>query len=78
MPRSCSSSGVRSNGGEAERAGERLGAIQIRLLELEPGDVGDLDDRIAGPTGVLARQRALLAVQVVVGADGAAHQNLLK
>ena len=27
---------------------------------------------------VLARARTLLAVQLVVGADGAAHQNLLK
>ena len=61
--------GGAQHGGEAERAGERLGADQVRLLELQPGQVVHLDHRVARPPGVLAAQRALLAVQVVVGVD---------
>ena len=49
--------------GEPERAGERLGAVQVRLLELQPGQVGTLMTGFARPSRVLARQRALLAVQ---------------
>ena len=67
VPRSCSSSAVRSTVAKPKACGERLGASQVGLLELQPGDVGDLDDRIARPSGVLPGERALLAVQVVVG-----------
>ena len=64
-------------GGEAERVSEGLGAGQVGLLELQPGDVVHLDHRIAGPPRVLALAGALLAVQVSVGADGVAHRSLL-
>jgi len=39
---------------EAEVAGEDLRPVQIRLLELQPGQVGDLDHGVPGPAGVLA------------------------
>jgi len=63
------------DGAEAEREGERLGANQVRLLELQPGDVVHLDHRIAGSPRMFPGSSALLAVQVVVGADGVAHSN---
>ena len=63
--------------GEAEGLRERLGAPEVWFLELQPGDVGDLDHRIARPSGVLTTAGALLAVQVIVGADGVAHAHLL-
>jgi hypothetical protein len=57
--------------------GKRFGHPQIRLLELEPRDVGHLDDRIARPPRVLAFLGAVLAVQVVVGTDNVIHPQFL-
>ena len=55
---------------EAERPREGLGAGQVRLLELQPGQIADLDQRVARAARVLPAQRALLAVQVLcVGVD---------
>jgi hypothetical protein len=51
---------------EPERPGELLGPAQIRLLELEPGQVENLDDGVLRAPGVFAGQRALLAVQVAM------------
>jgi hypothetical protein len=51
---------------EAEGSGEQLGPLKIGFLELEPGQVVHLDDRVARPTRVLARQRTLLTVQTSV------------
>lgn len=62
---------------EAEGAGEDLGPLQIRLLELQPRQVVHLEDRVAGPPGVLAPQRALLAVQTRVGIVPVDHVALL-
>jgi len=53
-------------GGEPERVRELLGSLQVRLLELQPGDVLDLDHRVDGAARVLTAQRTLLAVQVAV------------
>jgi hypothetical protein len=53
-------------GREAERAGEDLGPSQVGFLELQPGEIADLDDRVDGPARVLAGQGALLAVQAGV------------
>ena len=58
---------------ETERASEGLRAIQVGLLKLQPGDVVDFDHRVARPAGVLAFPRALLAVQIFMGFDEAAH-----
>ena len=69
--------GGAQNGGEAERARERLGPVQVRLLELQPGDVGTLITGLRDRPGCSPRQGALLAVQVVVSADGVAHHDLL-
>ena len=66
VPRNCSSSGRALCRLEAEGPRERLGAGQVGLLELQPGDVDDLDHRISGPAGVLAGERSLLAVQVLM------------
>ena len=49
---------------EPEGQGEALGPLQVGLLELQPGQVVDLDDGVGGPAGVLAGQGAVLAVQV--------------
>ena len=43
--------GGAQRGREAEGARERLGAVQVGLLELQPGDVLHLDDWIAGRPG---------------------------
>jgi hypothetical protein len=43
--------------------GERLRPIEVRFFELQPREVMHFDDRLGGPTPVLARQRALLTVQ---------------
>ncbi len=64
-------------GREAERVSECLGARKVGLLELEPGDVVHLDHRVAGPSRVLALAGALLAMQVVVGADQVVHSTPL-
>ncbi|MEI2716452.1 MAG: hypothetical protein V9E98_05575 [Candidatus Nanopelagicales bacterium] len=53
---------------EPEVTREQLGLLQVRLLELQPRQTRDLDQRIAGPAGVLTRLGALLAVQTGVGA----------
>jgi hypothetical protein len=42
--------------------GEALGPLQIRLLELQPRQVVDLDEGIAGASRMLARHCAVLAV----------------
>jgi hypothetical protein len=39
---------------ETEGSRERLGARQVRFLELQPRDVGDFDHRIPRATGVFA------------------------
>ena len=49
--------------GEAEVGAEPLRAVQVRLLELQPGQPGHLDQGIPGPPRVLSGQRAGLAVQ---------------
>jgi hypothetical protein len=54
---------------------ERLGAREVGLFELQPGDVVHLDHRVAGPSRVLALTGALLAVQVIVGADQVVHSS---
>ena len=63
-------------GVKAERPRERLGAHQVWLFELQPGDVDDLDHRISRPVGVVARQRSLLAVQVAVSVVRLSHDRL--
>jgi hypothetical protein len=55
---------------ETESPRERLGADQVRLVELQPGDVGDSDRRIAGSTGMFAGSGTLLAVQVLMQVAG--------
>ena len=57
------------HGGEAERPREGFRADQVWFLELQPGQIADLDQRVAGAPGVLPAQGALLAVQVFVGVD---------
>ncbi len=57
------------HGGEAERPREGLRADQVWFLEFQPGQIADLDQRVAGAPGVLPAQGALLAVQVFVGVD---------
>ena len=69
VPRSCSSSAVCSYRGEPEGSGEGLGADQVRFLELEPGQVADLDQGVFRAAGVLSAPGALLAVQSFVGVD---------
>ena len=54
---------------EPERQRERLRLLEVRLLELQPDDVVDLDHGVGGAARVLTRQSALLAVQAIVGAD---------
>ena len=57
--------GGAQRGREAEGVREGLGADQVGLLELQPGDVAHFDHGVAGPAGVLALAGALLAVQVL-------------
>jgi hypothetical protein len=52
--------------GEAEVGAEPLGTVQVRLLELQPGQPGHLDQGIARPAGMLPGPRAGLAVQRAV------------
>ena len=52
--------------GEAEVGQEPLGPVQVRLLELQPCQARHLDQRVAGPPGVLVGQRPYLAVQRTV------------
>ena len=52
--------------GEAEVGAEPLGPVQVRLLELQPGQPGHLDQRIARPPRMLPGPRAGLAVQRAV------------
>ena len=52
--------------GEAEVGAEPPGAVQVRLLELQPGQPGHLDQGILGPPGVLPGPRPGLAVQRTV------------
>jgi hypothetical protein len=64
---------VDGGGGEPEGAGESRRAGDVGLVELEPGEVCDLDHRVTRPAGVFSAQRPLLAVQLVVRADDLAH-----
>ena len=52
--------------GEAEVGAEPLGAVQVRLLELQPRQPGHLDQGILGPPWVLPGPRPGLAVQRTV------------
>src|SRR5271166_5838714 len=52
--------------GEAEVGAELLGPVQVRLLELQPGQPGHLDQGIARPPRMLPAQSAGLAVQRAV------------
>ena len=54
VPRRCSSSGPCCADAESERPGERLGAGEVRLLELQPREVDHLDHGVARSTGVLS------------------------
>jgi hypothetical protein len=45
---------------------EALRRVQIGLLELQPGEVLDLDDRVARPGRPVSPDRTLLTVQVFV------------
>ena len=58
---------------EPERQRKRLRFLEVRLLELQPDDVVDLDHRVGRAPRVLTRQSALLAVQAIVGADQLSH-----
>ena len=49
--------------GEPEVGREALRLAQVRLLELQPGQPGDLHQRVARATRMLAAHRAGLAVQ---------------
>jgi hypothetical protein len=51
---------------EAEGVGEPLRGIEVRLLELQPRQVLDLDHRVLRPPGAVTPLGALLAVQVFV------------
>ena len=62
--------------GQRTSAREGLGTRQIGLFELQPRDIDDLDYRIAGPAGVFAAQRSVLAVQVAVGVLRQIHDPL--
>ncbi len=66
-----------AHGGETEGVGESLGAGQVRLLELQPGQVRDLDRRIGRPTWVLPAEPSLFAVQVVVSPVMGGHRLFL-
>ena len=52
--------------GETKGVGKRLGLDQVRLLELQPENVVDLDDRVGRAPRVFAWAGALLAVQSIV------------
>ena len=56
--------------GEAEVGVEPLGAVQVRLLELQPGQPGHLDQGVARPARVLPGPRAGLAVQGTMRVPG--------
>ena len=58
--------GRRTHRGETERVGESVGAGQVRLLELQPGQVPNLDRRVGRSTAVLAAERSLFAVHIAV------------
>src|SRR5439155_27247122 len=60
--------GVGRAGGrdKPERVGEPLGRVEVRLLELEPRQVLNLDHRVLRPAGAVTPLGALLAVQVRV------------
>ena len=66
-----------AHGGETERVGKSLGAGQVRLLELQPGQVLDLDRRVGRPAGVLPAERSLFAVQVAVSPVMGGHRLFL-
>ena len=63
--------------GEPERLREPFRGREVRLAELEPGKVVDLDDGVPGSSWVLAGARPLFAVQVVVRSVVATHLMLL-
>jgi hypothetical protein len=56
------------NRGKPERVRKRLSPSEVWLLKLQPREVEDLDHGIASAAGVLTGPRALLTVQVAVGA----------
>src|SRR5436190_672846 len=62
--------------GEAEVGVEPLGAVQVRLLELQPGQPGRLDQGMARPAGVLPGPRACLAVQGTMRIPGGSRASL--
>ena len=59
--------------GEAEVGAEPLGAVQVRLLELQPRQPGHLDQRIARPAGMLPGPRPGRAVQRAMRVLGLSH-----
>ena len=66
-----------AHGREPERMREPLRGRQVGLGELQPGQVEHLDDGVLRTARVLAAQRTLLAVQVVVGPVVTGHLLLL-
>jgi hypothetical protein len=54
-----------------------LGPVEVRLLELQPGQVPHLDDRVLCPAEVLAGQSTVLAVQTGVRVVVVIHLTLL-
>src|ERR1700753_2000186 len=68
-----------NDGGEAERPRKRLSANQIRLLELQPGNVVNLDNGVTGSPRMLTLASALITVQIGVGAGNTvAHQSAFR
>ena len=57
--------GRRTHRSETERVGESAGAGQVRLLELQPGQVPNLDRRV-GRSAAAPRSAPLFAVQIAV------------
>ena len=62
---------------ETERMRKSLRAGQVRLLELQPGQILGLDRRVGCPTRVLPAEPSLFAVQVVVSPVMGGHRLFL-
>jgi hypothetical protein len=58
-----------NHGAKTERPRKRLSPSQIGLLELQPGNVVNLDNGVAGSPRMLALASALITVQIGVRAD---------